>query len=286
MDWKIPEIKFPFVLPEEYVLHIGDIPLSRPIQFLLLCCVFFFILRFLLKHIFTKAEHLRRALSVSMNILLIYCIFMVCYVFNPLHIQNYLGRLHLPFIKFEEDKLLFLFSIHNTFPELCTQILGMVFLAFLVSQVFDFVPGNLTPLGMRTQRFIATLFSIVVYYGACWALEKVTSRIPEEYLPFIPIGVLGALIVLFILGWLKGLMVKMLVLVNPTFDGLSGFFFKNRFGKHITRAMYATFLLTALAIGLEWALIREFSMTPAGLWDGIFAFLAVLFLWTFVGPMN
>lgn len=285
MDWTIPEINPPYTLPEEYVVHVGDIALTRPVMFLILVCLFVLVLRFILNHFFGKPAHMRRALSVSMNILLIYCIFMVCYVFNPLGIQDYLGRLHLPYIKFEEDKLLFLFSIHNTFPELCTQILGMVFLAFIVSQVFEFVPGNLTPLGMRTYRFIATLFSIGVYYGACRVVAKVISYIPEKLLPFLPIALLGAFTLLFILGWMKRIMVKMLVLVNPTFDGLAGFFFNNRFGKHLTRAMYATFFLTLLAVGLEWALIREFTMTPAGLLDGIYAFICLLILWTLVGPM-
>lgn len=285
MDWKIPEFHFPFVLPERYIIPVGEIELTRPYLFLLLVCAIVLIIRFALKVIFKKAEHMQRALSISMNIVLIYCIFALCHTFNPLGIQEYLGRLTLPFIRFEDDKLLFLFSIHDTFPEVCTQILCMIFLAFLVSQVFEFKPGNVTPLGLKCARLIAALFFIGVYYGAYRVMMKLVSYIPDYFLPYLPIGALCVLAVLYILGWLKRVMVKMLVTLNPTFEGLSGFFFTNRFGKHVTRAMYTTFFLTLLTIGFEWAQISELSISPAGLWDGILILVSVLILWGTVGTM-
>ena len=234
------------------------IQIPQPYAFLIYWLLFLNLLSFLLKKA-KKAPNMKLAFNAALSIAIMYLACLLIYTFEPAGLQHYLAPL--PFLELKEKTIsLVIYSFTESgkfdFPALCSQILSMLVLAFLVNQIYQFKPGNLKVPGWIVFRFFSTVFCIGVHFALYKVLQKILSMIPSDsfiaiLLPYLPIGLLCFILFIFILGWVKSMMNRFFEKINPAFEGLYGFFFSNKFGVNVTRAIYTTFLLTVFTYGLQ-----------------------------------
>ena len=283
-------------IPEKVVIQFPEsISIGQPYAYLFSWFVLILLVSFGLK-LYKKGPHMKAGIASAISILIMYMACMLIYKYEPVGLQSYLAPL--PFVKFEEDSIrLVLYQLRENglldIPYLCSQLVSMLVLAFLINQIYAFTPQKLKTPGWLVYRAFSTLFSIGVHYAVYKVLQKAISLIPEgstwEFLlPFFPIAFLGFILGLFILALIKGPMKHFFTEINPTFVGLAGFFFSGKFGTNITRGIWATAFLAVFAAGLQY--LGENLFHTAAITIGAFALsggLMVLFglvlLWILVG---
>lgn len=285
-------------MPDEIIIAFPKIlTIVQPYTYFLFWVVLILVLSGGLK-MFNKGPNMRNGIIAALSILIMYLAYALIYRFKPIGLEEYLV-LPLPFLHFEQDKLqLIVYKFnengHLCFRELCSEVTSMLLLAFLVNQIYAFKPGNLKTPAWLVFRFFSTLIAIGVYYGVHKVLQKCLSFVPEGsswevLVSFAPIFVLGALLVTFTLALARKSMVNFFKEVNPTFVGLHGFYYTNRFGVQVTCAIWSTLALTTFAIFLQKVCVENqidmyiplTTVSPLTI-----LFVAILFiLWIFVGFM-
>lgn len=283
-------------IPDKIVINFPEpITIDAPFAYLLIFSLGVLVFSFILK-LYKKAPHMKAGIATGISILIMYVFCMLIYKFNPAGLQEFLAPL--PFVEFKDDSVALLVYelredglIHT--PPFCNRIVSMFVLAFLVNQIYAFTPQKLKTPAWLVFRFFSTMFAIGVHYGVHKVMTKAFGMIPdtpfwETVIPFLPIGVIGAVLVLFLLGAVKGPMKHFFTEINPTFVGLSGFFFTNKFGVNITRAIHTTFLLTIFAYGLQQLSVRLFGTAAIaigafGVSGGLVVLIALFLLWITVG---
>lgn len=285
-------------MPDEIIIEFPKVlTIVQPYTYFLFWWLLILFISMGLK-MFNKGPNLKNGIIAALSILIMYLAYALIYRFKPLGLESYLV-LPLPFLEFREDSLWLIVYEYNEkgwlrIPELCSQITSMLLLAFLVNQIYAFKPGNLKTPGWLIFRFFSTLFAIGVYYGVHKVLEKCLSFVPKDTIwevlvSYAPIAVLGALLVTFALGVARNLMRSFFKVVNPTFEGLNGFYYTNKFGVQLTRAIWSTLALTLFAWGLQKTCIENqidvtvplLTISPLT----ILSIVALFLLWIIVGFM-
>ncbi len=267
----------------------------QPYTYLVYSFAIILLLSFLLK-ILNKGENLKKAIIASLSILVMYFACVVIYTYEPAGLQEYLAPL--PFVELEGQTLslaLYKFTADGkpNIPSFCSEVASMFLLAFLVNQIYSFKPGNLKTPGWLVFRFFSTIFCIGVHFAAYKVLQKVIGMVPgdsflKSLLPYLPIGILCFVLFIFILGCIKSIMKHFLKVVNPTFEGLYGFFYVNKFGIIVTRAIWSTLILTVFAFGLQQKMEEVFRVAsisiapPPGL-SGTLILIGLFFVWMVIG---
>ena len=251
----------------------------------------------LLLKILGKGPNMKGAIVSALSILIMYVACALIYKFEPAGLDEYLAPL--PFVQFQGDNLVLgIYELEETgkiaIPKFCSQIISMFVLAFLVNQVYFFKPGNLKSPGWLVFRLFSTMICIGVHFAVHKVMMKALGMIPhgsllEEALPFLPIGFMVFMLFVFLLGWAKHILKYFFKVVNPTFEGLSGFFYVNKFGVIVTRAIYTTVILTLFAYCLQHK-CEEIFMAPVVplvqlQLPGLAALGALIILWMIVGHM-
>lgn len=283
-------------MPDEIVINFPKpITISQPFAYLLIWFLFILVFSYILKF-YKKAPHMKAGIATGISILIMYVVCMLIYKFNPAGLQEFLAPL--PFVEFQEDSVhLLVYELRDDglihMPPFCSRVASMLLLAFLVNQIYAFTPQKLKTPAWLVLRFFSTMFAIGIHYGVDKVLKKAIGLIPDNtfwktILPFLPIAILGAILALFLLGAIKGPMKHFFTEINPTFEGLSGFFFKNKFGTNITRAIWSTFFLTVFAFGLQQLSVRLFGTAAVAigafaLTGGLVVLIVLVLLWIMVG---
>lgn len=283
-------------IPEKVVIQFPEsISISQPYAYLFSWFVLILLVSFGLK-LYKKGPHMKAGIASAISILIMYMVCMLIYKFKPVGLDAYLAPL--PFVRFEDDTIrLAMYQLLPNgildIPYVCSQLASMLLLAFLINQIYAFTPPKLKTPGWLVFRACSTLVAIGVHYAVYRVLQKAISMIPQDstwefLLPFLPIGFLGFILGLFLLGLINGPMKHFFTEVNPTFAGLAGFFFSGKFGTNLTRAIWATTYLALFAAGLQY--MAEHLFHTAAITIGAFALsggLIVLFglvmLWILVG---
>jgi hypothetical protein len=282
-------------MPDEIVIKLPQIlTIPQPYVFMLFWWIGIFLLTLFFK--FTgKGPQLKEGIIAALSILIMYVGCVLIYKYKPIGLDDYLTPL--PFLEFREDSLWLVVYEFNEkgklcFPKLCSEIASLFLLAFLVNQIYFFKPGNLKTPGWLVFRFISTLFCIGVHYAVYKVLQKGIRMIPagsvlETARPYFPIALLSVVLFLFALGLAKRMLQHFFKVVNPTFEGLAGFFFVNKFGVIVTRAIYSTAILSLFAYGLQntcakYSLPACVTLSALSSW-GIGTLAALFVLWIMVG---
>lgn len=193
-----------------------------------------------------KRSALNHSVSSSMAVLFIYIVTTAIYSFSLFDLQTRLPSL--PFITLAEDTLV-LFPFRGTSLHLiCTQVLPLLILCFLVNLLDDFIPQGKNPVTWFLLRFVTIGFAMFLNTVTFWAFNTFLPTVLVTYAPMILLGVLVALLLLGVVNVLLGLV---LTVVNPILGGIYAFFFSNMIGKEITKAVFSTVLLCILFLVLE-----------------------------------
>lgn len=168
----------------------------------------------------------------------------------------------LPFVSIASDSLLLFDFLGAHYTILCSQLLSMIILAFLVNLVDCIFPK-------KKNFFIWILFRILTI-GIGYALHLLVTWLFSTYLPegivtYAPVVLIAILLLMLLTGALKILIGALISTVNPIIGALYTFFFANIIGRQITKAVLTTAIISGLMIALQHAGVTAIAITSAAL---------------------
>lgn len=230
--------------------------------------------------VFGKRSSLNHAVSSSMGILFMVIVSALVYTFNPYRLAQYLSPL--PYVSFSGDYLVLFSFLSSDFRGICSEVLSMVILAFLVNLLDTLLPRGKGVITWYLWRFFTVILAMVLHILVCWAIQ---TFVPVSLATYAPVILLGILLAMLLLGVLNVLLGAVLTAVNPLFGAMYAFFFDNLVGKQLAKAVLTTLLLTALAVALEY---WGYALLCIGgtFWVTCLPLLAVLLaLWYLLGQV-
>lgn len=236
----------------------------------------------LVRRIFGKDSGLKQALVSSLGILVLYGLYVVICTFDPAGLRRFTAPL--PYVRFGGGYVtLFDFSAAS-FPDICVEVLSMLLLAYLVNQIGSFAPSKVKPLRWLITRLLCAFLSIFVHYLVYGLLNKfVLTALPGPLVEYAPMILVSILLFMFLLGLLKFILGLFLTVVNPLLGGVYAFFFMNKIGKNISRAIGTTTALTLFTAALRHFGCASFSIAPEKLVSYIPFCLCIMLLWFITG---
>ncbi len=238
------------------------------------------VLGFVIRLLLGRKSEINHALSSAMGILSIYAVSIAVYTFNPYELSRFLSPL--PFVSFSESYVLVLPLTTAPFPELCSQILSMVILAFLVNLLDVLTPTGEGILSWFFWRVLCVVLSMGAHLVITWALNAFLPGVVASYAQII---LLGILIVLLLLGLLKLMLGLLVGAIDPMLGALSAFFFSNIAGKQLSKSVFTTALLCGVAYLLERTGFTVICITTAALSAYVPLIAVLLVLWYMIGNL-
>ena len=227
---------------------------------------------------FGKRSSLNHAVSSGMGIIFMAIVTALIYTFDPYSLSQYLSPL--PYVAFTGDYMVLFSFLGSDFPTICSEVLSMVILAFLVNLLDTFVPKGNSVLGWYLLRFLTVVLAMVAHIIATWAIA---SYVPVSLATWAPVILLGILLVMLLMGVLNIVLGAFLTVVNPFLGAVYAFFFSNIIGKQISKAVLTTVLLTVLAIVLEYLGYTMLYIAGAALGTYTPLLIVLLALWYLIG---
>ena len=225
-----------------------------------------------------KRSSLNHAVSSVMGILFIYALTIMVYTFNPWNLEILLSPL--PFVTFAGDYLIVLPISDSQFPALCTQILSLVILAFLVNLLDSIMPKGKNAVSWYLLRFITLALCMMLHLIVRWAFETYLPEILVKYAPTVLLGILVFMLLSGILSLILGLVVA---ITNPFLGAMYTFFFSSIIGKQVSKAVFSSIILCGVFWLMDYFGYTVISITAAALLTYIPLALALLVLWYLLG---
>ena len=185
---------------------------------------------------FGKKSVLNQSVSSAIGILFIYAITVVIYSFG-LDLKQLISPL--PFVTFSGETLKFFSFAHADYTLICGEVLNMVIMAFLVNLANSWMPQGKKLFTWLLFRVLSVAIGMILF---AIANHVITAFLPEGLLTWAPVILLGLLVIMLLVGALKGLVGAALFTANPLIGFLYTFFFATLVGKMLSRAMLTTLL--------------------------------------------
>ncbi len=256
----------------------AEIDFPMVLRFIALCAAGSLVIGLFNRLVLGKRSQLNHAVSSAMGILFVYAVTIVIYSLNPGDLARFLSPL--PFVTFSGDRLVLFSFAAASLPEICTQILSMVILAFLVNLLDSFIPKGKTWYGWYLYRFLTVAMAMALHFVVCWLFSMYLPGVLMTYAPMILLGILG---VLLLIGTAKLILGLALTVVNPIIGGIYAFFFSHAVGKQLSKAVVTTALLCALVFLLDHFGYHVIAIAAAALVAYIPLILVLLVLWYLLG---
>lgn len=229
--------------------------------------------------IFGKKSVLNRSVSSAINILFIYLATVVIYSFG-INLSFLVSPL--PFVSISGDYLT-IFNLSGAhYTEICDQILSMVILSFLANLADSWLPEGKKLLGWFFFRCLSVLVAMLLHMIVNSIL---TALLPDGLLLWTPVVLLGLLVLLLLLGALKGLVGLVIASVNPLIGGLYTFFFSTVVGKQLSKALLTTVILTAIIYAMNYFGLSVICIASAALSAYLPLLVILLVSWYIVGHL-
>lgn len=228
---------------------------------------------------FGKKSVLNQSVSSAVGILFIYAVTVVIHSCG-LNLKYLVSPL--PFVSLSGDSLLIFQFAQADYVAICAELLNMVILSFLVSLVNRWMPQGKHLLTWLLFRVLSVVLGMLLFSAANYLL---TSFLPEGLLTWAPVILLALLVIMLLVGALKGLVGAALVTVNPLIGFLYTFFFATLVGKMLSRAMLTTVLMSAMVYALNHFGIVSIAIGVSALLGYIPLMLLLLVLWYVIGKI-
>lgn len=225
-----------------------------------------------------KRSSLTHSLSAVMGILFIYAVTIVVYTFKPWQLENLLSPL--PFVTFAEHYLIVLPITDCQFPALCTQLLSLVILAFLVNLLDTFLPQGKSPVSWLVLRLLMICAAMVLHFVVSWAFR---TYLPEILVTYAPMVLLFILLFMMLSGVINLIFSLLIIMTDPFMGAMYTFFFSNIVGKQVTKAVFTSMVICLVVYVLEMFGYTVISITAAALLAYIPLALVMLVLWFLMG---
>ena len=242
--------------------------------------VAFLLIGILGRFLFGKKSTLNHAISSSISILYIYVVTIAVY---SIGVDLSFLISPLPFISMSGNTLsVFIFKgVHYT--AICNQVLRMVILAFLANLADSWLPTGKNIFAWFFFRIISVLLAMVLHLIAN---AIISVLLPDGFLTWAPVILLGLLVSLLAVGFLKIPIGALLsVTVHPFIGILYTFFFANIVGKQISKAVLSTGLLVGLVYLLNYFQVTTLFIASAALVAYIPLLIILLIIWYLVGRL-
>lgn len=213
-----------------------------------------------------------------MGILFIYAATVVVYTFKPWNLEILLSPL--PFVTFAGDYLILLPISDVQFASLCTELLSLVILAFLVNLLDTFLPKGNNIISWYLMRFITIALSMMVHLLVCWAFE---TYLPEMLVKYAPTLLLGILLFMLLSGALNLILGLVIAAANPFMGAMYTFFFSTVIGKQVSKAVFSTTIVTGVFWLMDYFGYTVIAISAAALLTYIPLALVLLVLWYLIG---
>lgn len=255
-----------------------ELDLISTAEFMLYFAAASLILGVLGRLVLGKRSSLNHSVSSAMAILLIYAITIAVYTLKPWKLELFLSPL--PFVTLAGDYLILLPLHDAAFPALCTEILSMVILAFLINLVGTFMPKGETVLSWYVYRVLAVILCMGLHFGTCWVFE---TFLPEVLVTYAPMILLGVLVFMVFSGIISLILGAILTLNSPFLGAMYTFFFSNVIGKQVSKAVFTTVILCGVVFLMGWFGYTVIPITAAALLTYIPLAVILLALWYLLG---
>ena len=241
--------------------------------------IFGFIGRF----VFGKKSNLNQSVSSAIGILFIYIATVLIHSFG-LDLKFLLSPL--PFFTIHSTEaageVISLYVPLSDYVALSGELLNMVILAFLTNLANAWMPKGKNLFTWLLFRILSIIAAMLLF---ALANVLISRYLPEGLLTWAPVILLALLVIMLLVGALKGLVGAALATVNPLIGFLYTFFFANVVGKMISRAMLTTLLMGGLIYALN-----HFGIVFIALGSGVLTILiplliVLLIVWYVVGKL-
>ncbi len=227
---------------------------------------------------FGRHSDLNCAVSSSIAILFLYVLTVVIYTFRPWNLDSFLSPL--PMVAFQGDRMYLLPFQGTEFTLLCSRVLDLVILAFLVNLLDTVVPRGKSVLGWYFLRLLSVFLCFILYFLLNQLVMKYLPGVLATYAPAI---LLCILVGMLLLGVINAILSALVIAVNPILGAIYAFFFSNVIGKQLSKAALTTLILGTLGYLLERWGYTVIAISAAALPAYLPLIAAVLVLWYLVG---
>lgn len=215
-----------------------------------------------------------RGISGFLEVLFIYAATVTVYTLKPWNLTQYLAPL--PFAIFRGDILIVSYSACSTIPLLCSQLLSLIILCFIVHLLNFVLPRGRSFIPWLLMRAVCVVLAVGVDLAANWALN---AFLPAVIAESAPVALITVLAVTLLVSLFNPLLCILFTAANPIVGLFYTFFFSNTIGKNLTRAVLSAGMVFALFYGMDYFECIVINITPGALLrDSPFA-LALLGVW-------
>lgn len=225
------------------------------------------------RFIFGKKSTLVNAVSSSIGILFVYALNIVLRSAGA-DFEEFITPL--PFVTFQGDSMSIFQFTGADYTVICTELVGMICLAFLMNVIDHFMPKGKNVFTWTIFRILTVVLAQVAHLIISYLL---LTYLPDGIVTYAPAIVLGLLLIMLLTGALKILVGLFLTTINPLIAALYTFFFANVIGKQVTKAVLTTGILSLMVFALEYLGITTVSIALAALTAYIPFLIILLVLW-------
>ena len=246
-------------------------------QAALLLLIGSFAISLLGRAVFGKRSNLSGAVSSVFAILFLYAGVLVLRLYGG-EFSKWITPL--PFISISGNTLKLLSFTGTHFTVICTELVNMIILAFLVNLADSWLPKCKNIIAWLFFRVLTVLIAFILHFIVTGLLAKF---VPEGIATYAPVVLIAVLLLMLLTGALKILVGAAISTINPIIGALYTFFFANVIGKMITKAALTTAILGVIIFILEKIGIASLAISAAALPVYIPGLLILIVLWYVVG---
>ena len=258
----------------------SEIDFMSMAQFLLYFAAASLVLGGISRMVLGRRSSLSHSLSSVMAVLFIYTVTVIIYTFKPWNLDILLSPL--PFVTFSEHYLIIHPITDLTFPALCTQLLSLLILTFLINLVDTLIPEGEGAVGWLLLRLITVLGSFGLHLLVSWAFR---TYLPEALVTYAPMVLLGILLILLGSGVVSLMMGLVIAITSPFLGAMYSFFFSNIVGKQVSKAIFTSGVICGILYLMDHFGMVVILITPAALLTYIPLALVLLGLWFLIGHL-
>ena len=225
---------------------------------------------------FGKRSTLNHSVSSSIAILFIYAATIVLYSMGA-RFQAFIAPL--PFVTFTGAKMTLFSFVGSDYTVICSQLLSMIILAFIMNLFDVIIPTGKTMIGWFFFRVLTVVLGMAGHLMVTWLF---TTYLPAGLVTYAPTILLILLILLLLVGALKLIVGALLATANPLIGAFYTFFFATIVGKALTKAVLTTAILSAILLALHYIGCSVVYIASAALVAYIPLLILLIIIWYIV----
>jgi len=237
------------------------------------------VIGFIGRFAFGKKSNLNQSVCSTIGILFMYMITVVIHSFG-LDLAFLVSPL--PFVSISGDTLAIFPITSAGYVAICGEILNMIILAFLANLVNSWIPQGKKLFSWFFFRLLSIFLGMLLF---AFVNILLTKFLPQGLLTWAPVIILGLLVIMLLVGALKGLVGAVLVSVNPLIGFLYTFFFATLVGKMLSKAMLTTLFMAGIIYALNYFGITAIAIGAAALTGYIPLLIILVILWFVIGKV-